>query len=112
MPSIPPKTVIGCGSVYQGFLITNIIFLHTYFKNTHWKWLDVTESNSYIINESNSTEKDNDPVNFKDIFLLFNTIYTKKYFPLAATDRTICHLTKLLPEQKNKITMQKLRKKV
>ena len=68
-------------------------YTHTYFKNAHWKSFKVIESNSYI-NESNSNENKKYPVNFKDIVLLFNTIYTKKSFPLAATSRTICHLTK------------------
>ena len=108
MPSIPPKIVIGCGSVCPVFLIINVIFSHRYFKHTNSKQFKVIGSNSYINNESNSNEKKNYPVNFKDIFLLFNTIYTKKSFPFAAKNRIICHLTKLLPEQKSSITLQKL----
>ena len=36
----------------------------------------------------------------KTFFFIFNTNFFKKSFPLVATNRTICHLTKLLPEQK------------
>ena len=35
----------------------------------------------------------------KTFFFIFNTNFFKKSFPLVATNRTICHLTKLLPEQ-------------